>query len=203
MQMIHQLYKITNKKNGKYYIGVHTGDIFKDDYWGSGVVLKESIQKYGKDVFERVVLVQLNNKKEIYILESQIVNDEFVKNPMTYNIALGGIGGDNGSIVNKKISEKMKGPNHMYYGKKRPNHSNWLKENSPMRGKTHTLETIDKMRVNHPHTKQVLQYTKDGEFIKEWDSANRAKTELQIDGVHKAAQGYRKTAGGFIWKYKK
>lgn len=203
MNMIHQLYKITNKQNGKYYIGVHTGDIFKDNYWGSGTILKESIEKYGKSEFEREVLVQLNNKKEIYILESQIVNLEFVKNPMTYNIALGGIGGNNGSIVNKKISDKMKGQNHMYYGKKRPNHSKWLYENSPMRGNTHTLEALNKMRNNHPHTKPVLQFTLTGDFIKEWESANQAKIELGITGVHQTAQGYRKTSGGFIWKYKK
>ncbi len=200
--MIHQLYKITNKLNGKYYIGVHTGDIFKDDYWGSGIILKESIEKHGKENFEREIIKQLNNKKEIYKLESEIVNEQFIHNQQTYNVSLGGNGGDRGPIVNKQKSENMMGDKNMWYGKKRPEHSKWLKENPPFKNKTHSTESLKKMMLNHPNTKKILQYAKDGTFIKEWDSANQAKKELGIS-VHRAAQGNRKTAGGFIWKYKK
>ena len=201
--MIHQLYKITNKLNGKYYIGVHTGDIFKDNYWGSGTILKESISKHGKENFEREVIKQLNNKKDIYKLESQIVNEDFVKNQQTYNVAVGGIGGNNGPIVNKKISDSMIGEKHMYYGKKRPNHSAWLNENPPFKGKTHSKESLIKMMNNHPNTKKIIQYSMDGKFIKEWDSANQASKELKIPHPGKAANGKRKSSGGFIWKYKK
>jgi group I intron endonuclease len=202
MEMKHQLYKITNKLNGKYYIGVHTGDIFKDNYWGSGTIIKESIEKHGKENFEREVIKQLNNKKEIYKLESEIVNEEFVKNQQTYNVAFGGTGGNLGTIVNKKISDQMKGDKHMYYGKKRPEHTKWLLDNSPMRGKTHSDETKHKIRNSVPNSKKVIQYSKNGDFIREWDTTNQAAKELGIGHVHTAAKGLRKTAGGFIWKYK-
>lgn len=201
--MKHQLYKITNIKNGKHYIGIHTGNIFKDNYWGSGSLLKKAIEKYGIDIFQREVLNEFNNRKEAYDKEAEIVNEEFIKSKDTYNTAIGGNGGNLGILVNKKISDSMLGEKHMYYGKKRPNHSKWLKENSPMRGKSHKEESLIKMRNNHPATKIVLQFTKDGEFIKEWQSANQAVKETGIGHIHKVAEGIRKTAGGYIWKYKK
>lgn len=55
-------------------------------------------------------------------------------------------------------------------------------------------------------SKPVLQYTKDGTFIKEWPSGVKASEEL---GIHQAtisaiclSRGYRKTAKGFKFKYK-
>jgi len=199
--MRHQLYKITNKLNNKFYIGAHTGNIFEDDYWGSGTTIRQSIEKYGKENFEREVIEEFNNKIKLYKSEAEIVSEEFVSNPMTYNIAVGGTGGNLGTIVNEKISEQMKGKDHMYYGKKRPEHSTWMKENTPFKDKKHTQETLNRIRNSHPKTKRVLQFTKSGEFVKEWDSANQAAKELKAS-VHRAAMGDYKTAGGFVWKYK-
>ena len=203
MEMKHQLYKITNKTNGKYYIGVHTGNIFEDVYWGSGTLISQAIEKYGIDNFDREIIAEFNNKMDLFKAESEIVNEEFINNPITYNLAVGGTGGNLGTIVNKKISEQMKGENHMYYGKKRPEHTKWLNENHPMKGKSHSVESLKKMRNNHPNTKKVLQYTKNGDFVKEWNSANEAVKELKIGHIHQSAQEIRKSAGGFVWKYKK
>lgn len=54
--------------------------------------------------------------------------------------------------------------------------------------------------------KVVCQYTKDGEFVKEWESISEAEKHTQIDGssITEVCQkrGCRKTAGGFIWRYK-
>lgn len=50
----------------------------------------------------------------------------------------------------------------------------------------------------------ALQYTKEGEFIKEWDSAQQAGIELGINAgnICSCRNGNRKTAGGFVWKHK-
>ena len=53
--------------------------------------------------------------------------------------------------------------------------------------------------------KPVIQYAKDGTFIKRWDSAIDASEKLGIHlasiyGVCAGAEHYH-TAGGFIWKY--
>ena len=54
--------------------------------------------------------------------------------------------------------------------------------------------------------KSVCQYNKNGEFIKEWDSASSVEKEIGIDSssilyVCKK-DNCRKLAGGFIWRYK-
>lgn len=53
--------------------------------------------------------------------------------------------------------------------------------------------------------KAVCQYTKAGEFIKEYDSIKSAClcNGANMGSVSLACQGKRKTANGFIWKYKK
>lgn len=56
---------------------------------------------------------------------------------------------------------------------------------------------------NHRH-QPVLQYDKDGNFIREWDTMTEAETTLKITHkIHFVCQGKRKTCGGYIWKYKR
>jgi hypothetical protein len=42
------VYETTNKINGKIYVGCHKIDDVNDDYLGSGKLLMEDIEKYGK-----------------------------------------------------------------------------------------------------------------------------------------------------------
>jgi group I intron endonuclease len=53
--------------------------------------------------------------------------------------------------------------------------------------------------------KKVFQYSLDGEFIKEWDSAVDAGLELNIthSNITKVCKGERKKTGEFIWSYDK
>ena len=48
----------------------------------------------------------------------------------------------------------------------------------------------------------ILQFTKDGEFIRKWDSATTIKNELGFDNsfISKCCRGERKLSYGFIWK---
>ncbi len=52
--------------------------------------------------------------------------------------------------------------------------------------------------------REVLQYTLDGIFIKEWECMSDAWKSLGIDSgsITKACKGIQKSAGGYIWKYK-
>lgn len=72
----------------------------------------------------------------------------------------------------------------------------------PWIGRKHLEETILKMR-NNKKTKKCIQYSKQGEFIKEWMSASEAFRET---GVHRSdiascCRGELLSAGGYIWKY--
>lgn len=52
-------------------------------------------------------------------------------------------------------------------------------------------------------SKTVAQYTKDGDLIKVWQSTNEAGRQLGLShgNISLVALGYRKTCGGFVWKY--
>ena len=91
----------------------------------------------------------------------------------------------------KKISESRKGMESNFKGKK------------------HSKETINEMslyRKNHyknSHKQQpVLQYHLNGKFIKEWNSIKEVKQSIKGD-ISACCRGKQKTAGGFIWKYKR
>ena len=49
----------------------------------------------------------------------------------------------------------------------------------------------------------IIQLSKDGTFIKEWQSAHEAERKLGIahQSICACCQGKSKTAGGFVWKY--
>ncbi len=63
----------------------------------------------------------------------------------------------------------------------------------------HTPESWAKIK------KPVKQFNKEGVFIREWPGIKDASIELNIKGnnISAACTGKQKTAGGYIWKYKK
>ena len=61
-----------------------------------------------------------------------------------------------------------------------------------------------KKGIKNNRHQPVLQYDKDGNFIREWDTMTEAETTLNITHkIHYVCQGKRKTCGGYIWKYKR
>ena len=87
------VYKTTNTVNGRYYIGVHQCRDLNDGYLGSGLALIQAIEKYGKSSFTREILFSFDSHEEMYAKELEIVNEDFVADPQTYNIRVGGKGG--------------------------------------------------------------------------------------------------------------
>ena len=58
-------------------------------------------------------------------------------------------------------------------------------------------------KVQKENKKRILQYDLKGNFIREWESISIAKRILKISAhIGCCCSGKRKTAGGFIWKYK-
>ena len=52
-------------------------------------------------------------------------------------------------------------------------------------------------------SKKILQFTKSGEFLREWSSLSEASKQLKINCGHicSCCNGKRKSAGGYVWKY--
>ena len=71
-----------------------------------------------------------------------------------------------------------------------------------------TKEKLSKALTGREATwnKPVLQFDKQGNFIKEYPSAKIAKKETGAKNIFEVASGYKnqlyKSSGGFIWKYK-
>ena len=66
-------------------------------------------------------------------------------------------------------------------------------------------KTNSKTQTNDPKkSKKVYQYTKDGDFIKDWVSLREIERKLgySIQGISSCCLGNRKSYKGFIWKYK-
>lgn len=92
-KMLYYIYKTTNLINNKYYIGKHQTTNLNDKYIGSGKLLKKAIKKYGKENFKFEILEFCNNLSELNELEKTYVNEQTLKDPLCYNMKLGGQGG--------------------------------------------------------------------------------------------------------------
>ncbi len=89
----HYIYKTTNLKNGKYYVGMHSTDNLEDGYLGSGKRLRRSLNKYGKENFKFEILEFLPDRLSLKEREKELVNEELIKDSLSMNLTIGGEGG--------------------------------------------------------------------------------------------------------------
>lgn len=96
------IYLLIDKRNGKKYVGKHIGN--DTNYFTGGTIPKKIIKKYGKDIFDRLILEEsinnptLLNEKEIYYIK---LHNTFKDG---YNLTEGGDGG--GSWLKTKTNEE-------------------------------------------------------------------------------------------------
>lgn len=83
------VYKITNKINSKTYIGCHKTKKLDDKYMGSGKIIKRAMLKNGVENFEKKILFDFNNSKEMFAKEVELI----AALKPEYNIHEGGRGG--------------------------------------------------------------------------------------------------------------
>jgi hypothetical protein len=194
--MKYQLYKILNNINGKYYIGVHYGNIVSDCYYGSGRLIKNAIKKYGKENFKQIIIEEFSISKDAYSKEKEIVNENLVSKKLCYNLIVGGKGASGGS-------------EHPMFGKKRNDISG--NNNPSKRNDVRYKISLHKKGNKNPmfgirptNAKRVLQYDSNMNLIKEWDTITQASNDLNIynSNISMCCNGKLKTTGGFIWKYK-
>jgi len=72
---------------------MHSTDNLEDGYIGSGKRLWRSIRKHGLDNHVKEILEFLPNRSSLKSREKEIVNEQFLENPMCMNLQIGGGGG--------------------------------------------------------------------------------------------------------------
>ena len=65
-------------------------------------------------------------------------------------------------------------------------------------------QDISKEQLNTKYKQKVVQYSIEGEVLNEYESAAEAARQTNINSgtIRGVCQGKRKTAGGYIWRYK-
>ena len=202
------LYEIRCKEDGRFYIGAsinsykrkleHFNDLRKNKH--HNVFLQRAFNKYGEASFTYTVLEEFKEEELMWKREEEILEE--LSN--TYNMMPGGIRGprlygkDNPKF-GKQISEQqrrlqseaMSGENHPFFGKKRPEHSEFLKENNPMH--THNIDFSGEKNPNAKHfndydTISVLRDKK-----KTWNQIANELGKKSAEALRKSYMAYLKT----------
>ena len=159
--MSYYIYCITNKINGKTYVGQRlcpkNKSPIKDSYMGSGELIVKAIKKYGLENFSKFILEEnIINKKDVDKKEIYWISKFKKEGKCEYNISTGGTGGDLGEEVNAIIGAKNK--KHWEDPKYRQmQHDSHVGISPANKGKRMTPEQIEKDRLAHLGKKQSAE----------------------------------------------
>ena len=196
------IYKITSPNN-KVYIGQSTNILerwvrYKNLNCSKQPKLFNSLKKYGSnkhiyEIIEECVTDELL-KKEIFWKKYylSLVNNDMKK--VLYHELY-----DNGSgPKSEETKQKMRKPKPKGFGEQ---HSLKMKgKPKPKRTQQHK----DSLKIACAHNcSPIIQYDKEGNFVKNWTSIREAADHLKINsrGIISALNNRSKTSGKFKWKY--
>lgn len=167
------IYQVSNTGAVKR-IGMYTNQTGKT--WSSERLLKPSIKENGY----MIVGLSKNGKVSAKYIH-RLVAMAYIDNPL------------NKPTVNHKD------------GNKKNNNIDNLEWTTYLENNIHSIKILNRDTKNSSDSKSVLQYDLNGNFIKEYPSMREAERQTGICGIDKVCANakYRKTAGGYIWKYKK
>jgi hypothetical protein len=150
-------------------------------------IMAESFNLENDNPTEKTQINHINENPEFNFIA--IVNNEIVSSSIEYCDSCYNC---NYGIHKENISNSLKGK--------------YCSENNPMYGKHHSEEAKQKMSEARKGKgiKPILQFTKEGVFIQEWNSIKQASNELNIceSSIIRCCQGKLKSANNFVWKYK-
>lgn len=105
------IYKITNKINGKMYIGQHQATQYEPEiYRGSGKLLLQAYEKYGVDNFHSELLCECYDQAELDAMEIKYIQEYNTTDlSVGYNLTPGGYGGS--GPVSEETKRKLSSAN--------------------------------------------------------------------------------------------
>ena len=200
------IYKHTTP-DGKVYIGVTSRT--PEERWKNGTSYKENefftkaIEEFGWENIKHEILFNIEDKNEAGKKEKELIATYNSCNlDYGYNIEPGGFSKySHSEYTRRKISENLKGDKNPRFGKKFPN------QKYGYCGKMTVAERLNRS-LSHKgqvpvNKRKVCQYSKSGEQISLFESITEASkvTGITISNIYRCANGERKTAGGFLWKF--
>lgn len=191
------IYKITNKINGKIYIGQTTTSLKKR--WNNHCCNKQkklcvgfSIQKYGKENFTIEEIDGANSQSELNYLEQHYIYMYNSLAPNGYNIARGGKNVTPSEVTKKKISKAgiARKCSEETRAKKRLN----MLGNTHTLGFKHTEESKRKMRSTNKKKQKVIATNLITGEIFHFDSLVDASafTKIRTQNIYKLCIKIRK-----------
>lgn len=207
------IYLITNKINGKKYIGqTRCYDINKrwrhhktKDRYTIGKYLLAAYNKYGLINFKfQIICICFDEDVNKYEIEYIKKYNSFA--PNGYNLTKGGE--CQRKIKTKNIStnypKRKKGDPMTEEQKEKISKAMTGKKRGPMTEET-KKKCIPYLKKSLENRKKVGKYNNNNELLEEFNSISEAskKTKISRTSISKTCLGNKryKTAGGFIWKY--
>jgi group I intron endonuclease len=209
------IYKVTNTKNDKIYIGATTKsledrkkDHLKKSKKGKSYVFQNAIATYGADAFkwEKVDFAtttdELAKKEKEYILE--------------YNSKEEGYNSDSGGGIQKTVYQYavkdgqlinsydcLENAGSAVGADKRSISSAALGVNKTCNGFVWSYSSTFPTDFKDNRRKVVQQFSLEGEFINEFKSVSEASklTDCNKTSIAKTCRGERKSCGGYLWRY--
>lgn len=188
------VYKHTNKTNNKVYIGITcqaAKNRWKSGRGYHGLYFGRAIKKYGWDGFKHEIIAENLSEKDACEMERILIKAFNATDPdFGYNQTEGGKGG---GMLNHHHTEEAK--DRIRQAR--------IRDGFTEEHKKHISES--KRGVKHHFAKKVYQYTKEGQFIREWEYMSLAAKELGINksNIGETCNGHRPSAGGYFWSYER
>ena len=187
---MYTVYQHRNLKNGKSYIGMTSRK--PNERWRSGKGYKNNLRMW-KDIkesnwntdWEHNIIGKFEDKQEALNIEGMFL---------------------------RLFDSTNEGYNTSAYSSHSCKHSEESKRKISESRIGITLSEEHKRKMSEAHkgkiyanTKPILQFSKNGELIAEYSSLIEASRQIgcSAPNICSCCKGERKSAGGFIWKYKK
>lgn len=104
------IYQITNRVNGKTYVGKKIGSEFDQDCWGTGKRIRRALSEFGTRSFDRKVLEWCSTEDILRARERYWINQLQSGNPeMGYNNPTTGNGGEPATVHLSQPNSKIIG----------------------------------------------------------------------------------------------
>jgi len=205
------IYAITNKINGKQYVGQTTQRIerrWKSHCTNNGcLALNGAIQKYGKENFTVEEIYRAFSIEELNQKEIEFINKFNTLAPYGYNLKTGG----NRPTYSKESREKMSkshlgnpgywlGNKHSEKTKKKISEAKMGIKNNNF-GKPKSEETKSKMSASQSNKRPIV-CNETGVLYASLGIASRA-LKIYEQNIRAVLKGSRKSTGGFTFSYQK